>query len=442
MLGSRGRRPTPTCVCICPPSLPTLSVSSRTHHFPNRPSCECQIGGTIYCPETIKPIVGSYNTIQLDECQDNSESRALFCMKLLECSDANAGGNTRHYTFFRAVGDPDQAITGWSGGLLDATTRMTELLSAREAHKISIFEQVNLQVAIDSTKFAGVFTSLPVSERCPASHIALANQTFDSAFSADGYAADALFKPDPERTTRMVPKEGAIEGEIVRDATFGKYGEYLKFLVDECTPDEGVGMGFRRGIDAQDASTLLVKYAIPHKLNLVDKKIDSLLYIRATLRLLLEMANAPPPAADAPTLVNFGKTVGELRNNLPGEGLPGVVSASHASCILNLARELPLPATIQQLVQHTEARFSPYHCARLRLTTAHSSKGLTFRTMIIGQPQFFPLERNVIDGGIGLSQEPNVEYVSLTRATHRLVFLVESDNSAEETNMETLFMEI
>ena len=388
----------------------------------------------------IKPIVGSYDTIQLDECQDNSEARAVFCMMLLECSDANAAGNTNHFTFFRAVGDPDQAITGWSGGLIDATTRMIQLLEARTARKISIYEQLDLQVTIDQC--AGVLTSLPVSERCPISHIALANQTFDGAFSADGYAADALFRPDPDRTTRMVPKEGAIKGEIVRDATFGRYGEYLNFLVNECSPDEGVGMGFRRGNDAHDASTLLVKYAIPHKLNLVDRKMDSLLYIRTTLRLLIEMANAPPPAADAPALVNFGKTIGELRNRLPGEGLPGVVSAAQASCILNLARELPLMATIEELVQHAEARFSPYQCARLRLTTAHSSKGATFRTMIIGQPQFFPLERNVTDGGIGLAQEPNVEYVSLTRATHRLVFLVESDNSNEETNMETLFMEL
>lgn len=78
----------------------------------------------------------------------------------------------------------------------------------------------------------------------------------------------------------------------------------------------------------------------------------------------------------------------------------------------------------------------------MRITTAHASKGSTYRTSIIGQPQLFPLERNVIEGGIGLAQEAKVEYVALTRATYRLVFLVEADNSADETNFETLFFEM
>ena len=100
---------------------------------------------------------------------------------------------------------------------------------------------------------------------------------------------------------------------------------------------------------------------------------------------------------------------------------------------------------MEALMLHAEAHFSPEACQRLKLTTTHSCKGQTYRTTIIAQGQFFPLERNMTDGGIGLVQEPKVQYVSLTRATQRLVFLVEgSTNSGtdKDTNLETLYFEL
>ena len=57
-------------------------------------------------------------------------------------------------------------------------------------------------------------------------------------------------------------------------------------------------------------------------------------------------------------------------------------------------------------------------------------KGLTCRTMYVLQPSFFPLEKSIESGGIGLAQEPKVEYVVLTRATHHIICLV--DYSSED----------
>ena len=399
-----------------------------------------QITGAIYNPQLIKPIQGCYKLIQEDEFQDNSESRALFMQLLAESSDANAG-NRAHFTFLRLVGDPDQAVTGWSGGLLDAPTRMGEILHARVLTKMQ-----NSPIELTLEECEGAVTSLPVSLRCPVSHINLANEAYDNAYGEGGYASDAISKPDPERTTRMVPKDGAIEGVIVQDATFGKEGEYLMGLVEECNPSERVGTLFRRGLDASDVSEVLTLYGFAHILALADKKLTPMTHIRAPLRLLVQMSDAPEPDADAPspppgTLLR-STTVSDLLINLPIGGVVGVIDGMRASCIRKLASELAPTASMHDLMAHAEYRFSSFECSRLRLTTAHAAKGQTFRTTVICQPQLFPLERNVTEGGIGLVQEPKVEYVALTRATHRIVFMVEADNSHQDTSYETLYFEL
>ena len=53
-----------------------------------------------------------------------------------------------------------------------------------------------------------------------------------------------------------------------------------------------------------------------------------------------------------------------------------------------------------------------------------------------------PHERNVAEGGLALSQEPRVEYVSLTRSTYELLFLKEVNNESEDDQMETVYFEL
>ena len=60
--------------------------------------------------------------------------------------------------------------------------------------------------------------------------------------------------------------------------------------------------------------------------------------------------------------------------------------------------------------------------------------------MYIGQSVHFPLERAVSEGGVALSQEPCVEYVALTRATHELFFL--QDVNLEASSMEAIYFEL
>ena len=80
------------------------------------------------------------------------------------------------------------------------------------------------------------------------------------------------------------------------------------------------------------------------------------------------------------------------------------------------------------------------NCRRVRLMTAHMSKGETFYAVYIIQPSLFPLDRVVGQGGIGLEQEPRVEYVALTRSCHTLLYLRNCSLGAD-SDMETVYYE-
>ena len=95
--------------------------------------CVCfdqQLTGALYSPDLIKPLTGSYDVLVCDEFQDNSEAKLRFLFPCLDSSDSNGGPG--HRTKFSAVGDDDQSIHGWSGGLSNAFERLTDMIAKRE----------------------------------------------------------------------------------------------------------------------------------------------------------------------------------------------------------------------------------------------------------------------------------------------------------------------
>ena len=264
-----------------------------------------------------------------------------------------------------------------------------------------------------------VTSALSVSLRLPRLLAQHANEVYANAWT--GYAVDAIY-PRLADAVNVSASADAIEGDLTHDATF------MSHPIDSIlsmSPTAKVGIIFRRGIDASHLSPLLTARGIAHKLSTMEGVVTPKASVLAKIRTVAHH-------------ISHVQTMSDVLREVPAAGLPVLsLDAVIASAIRILAAELDAHATIIDLTRHAEMHFSDAACSRVWLLTAHASKGQTFTGVYIGQPQFFPLERAVNEGGVSLSQEPRVEYVALTRATHSLIYLRPVEG-ADENAMEVL----
>ena len=118
-----------------------------------------------------------------------------------------------------------------------------------------------------------------------------------------------------------------------------------------------------------------------------------------------------------------------------------------ASCLLKLTAkavaihpDIAPTSTIAELKTYALDYHSWDKAAWLTVTLAHNEKGLTVSHQIVGQPDMFPLERSLEEGGNSLAQEPCVAYVVQTRATFGLYFL-KMCTIGEDSNMQSTYFE-
>jgi hypothetical protein len=267
---------------------------------------------------------------------------------------------------------------------------------------------------------------LDVSLGSPKSHSIYANVAYANAWT--GYAADAEF-PRLPGAVNVRSADNAIDGDIHFDVTLKSHPmeDVLAW-----SPTSNVGVIFRRSLDATHLSPLLTARATAHKMSHDGGVWTPRATLMSKLR-TIENTQLAENTASMEAVLAF----------LPEAGIPLIdLDTIFAKCIRKLASELEPTASFVDLHRHAEARFSVAECGRVWLLTAHASKGQTFSRTYIGQPQFFPLEVAVNEGGISLSQEPRVEFVSITRSNRSMCFLCPVDLSDESMSMEVIYFEL
>ena len=342
----------------------------------------------------------------------HSEAKLRFLFTCLDSSDSNGGPG--HRTKFSAVGDDDQSIHGWSGGLSNAFERLTDMIAKREG----------LPVGDPAVHNLIQYTTMNVSLRCPKLVVALANETYMAAFAPGGYAEAAECPRNPNKPL-MVAADDAIDGLILPDQALLGLGTYVK-------PGETAALVSRRGLEATQVYPLLKSRAVPCKLNVSDKPTETPL---ASCRALLRDAYS-----------RGARTVAQLMELVPDQGFPPKVDPVTVKCLKAVVAGAGDASevgcwSLAALGDHVEDHFSESRCDKLKLMTVHMAKGMTFDVTIFMQYSLFPLERAVQAGGVNLSQEPRIEYVGLTRTRRAIVFLLEFDQG-EENNMEQVYFEL
>ena len=358
----------------------------------------------LYRPDLVKVVSGTYSDVLGDESQDGTKARELFLREVVKQSDINGGPG--HNTTLTIVGDDDQAITGWSGGLPDpfASARLTFGVLGEIAEP-----------------------DLLCSLRVPELLADYAVENYKQAYSPTGYAHKVAALAFASPRAEMTAAPNAILGILETNINFHVYP--LLALAE-------LGKVI---IAARRHTTLAVLYDL-----LVVRGIPCC-YVKIGDELEMPLT----PLLNAVDLVTGRLYQLELELTATNflETLPVVVGGPILGCLRLCVRRTFHPPLLNDGMQIevfkgllTE-RFSPNVCHRIELMTGHGTKGKTTRTLIKVQPNDFPLKRCIEDGGIYLLQEPRVGYVTESRQTHVLLEATNSTGNEDHDLEATLFPE-
>ena len=360
-----------------------------------------QVSLKLYRPELVKVVTGTYDHVLGDETQDSTKARELFLREVVKQSNVNGGPG--HTTTLTIVGDDDQSITGWSGGLTDP------FASAR-------FTFGSLGAIVEP--------ALLCSLRVPSLLCDYAVTNYKRAYSSNGYANEVIapLSAAPD-AVGMMPAPNAVVGILETSVNFHAYPLLKLAALGK------VIVTARRHATLLLAYDLFVKRDIPCCLIKVgDELIMPLLHLHAAVD---RVASRISSLGLQLTATVFLETLQFLED--------GPIRSCLSLCVRRFFHP-PLindNMNVEDFKSQLAARFSPAECQRIEIMTAHATKGKTTRTLVKLQPNDFPLARSLEDGGIFLEQEPKVAYVSETRQTH-LLLEAEHSTGSEDKDLESI----
>lgn len=342
-----------------------IEVAKETLILSNRDVKVIDFDDMIYLPLLFKLRFTKYDWLIIDEAQDTNVIRKLMMRELMKDSSR-----------LLAIGDPHQAIYGFTGAENDSMNLIKDMFNAVEL-------------------------PLSVCYRCGKNIIAAAKE----------YVAD------------IEAFEGNADGEIISQ----KYEEFTKIAAT-------LGLSKKDGIVCRNNAPLVAL-----AFNLIRQGVGCRIEGKDIGKNLITLTRKWKVSDLATFTLRIQKHFDREMERAKGNKL-AMLEDKYETMIILIERCQSLGkhdvASLQRLITDMFSDNDDFNVPNVvTLSSIHKAKGLEFdNCYILGQGQFQPSKYAILDWQ--KQQENNLIYVAITRAKHKLVHITEvptrrSDNSAQ-----------
>jgi DNA helicase-2/ATP-dependent DNA helicase PcrA len=348
----------------------------------------------IYLPLLLDLPIPQYNNVLIDEAQDINATRRELAFRSVK-----TGGR------LIAVGDPNQAIYGFSGADAESMDNIRSRLSVRDDNS--------------GRGIAAAMAVMPLSIcfRCDTAIIAEAKRIVPAiepaSWKKEGKVEHVQFLA-PERLTNA-PSPAAQTADFL---DMPRPGDAILCRLNK--PNVAVALGLlRRGIPAKIEGRDLGKRLLYHCQKATE------LYNHQPLDLTrLDLDAYREDEMRKLAAKNRESAAAMLEDEVDAVQL--LIDRCVQVCAEKDSPRTPHVASFQQLEALVEQLFGDGVNPKTSVTLAsvHKSKGREWsRVFILGWRDYMPFHLAVKIGGWQLEQEHNLRYVAITRAEHELVFV-------------------